>query len=139
MTDTQASSAPGASGGGAARTEHEFTVKERTQTQLILRRFLRHRAAMTSLVIFLLIVVWAFVAPHFWHYSYGRMTPDNSQAPSGKHPFGTDSTGIDAYAQVMRGTQTSLKIAIMIALGSTAVGAVWEPSPVSTAASSTRS
>ena len=45
--------------------------------------------------------------------------------PSALHPFGTDSSGYDGYAQVMRGTQTSLKIAIMIALGSTLLGAIW--------------
>ncbi|NEA99008.1 ABC transporter permease [Streptomyces sp. SID13726] len=105
--------------------EGEFTVRQRSQTQLVLRRFLRHRAAVISLVVFVLIALWAFVGPYFWHYSYGKFTPDNSQPPSLKHPFGTDSSGYDAYAQVMRGTQTSLKIAVMIALGSTLVGAVW--------------
>ncbi|MGH4035800.1 ABC transporter permease [Actinomycetota bacterium Odt1-20B] len=122
MTDTEA---PRAVGGESPRSDGEFTVKERTQSQLILRRFLRHRAAMASLVVLLLIVVWAFVGPHLWHYSYGTYTPDNSQPPSADHPFGTNSSGYDSYAQVMRGTQTSLKIAVMIALGSTLIGSVW--------------
>ncbi|MEV3860417.1 ABC transporter permease [Streptomyces sp. NPDC050095] len=122
MTDIQA---PGAAGGELPRTDREFTIKERTQGQLVLRRFLRHRAAMISLVIFVLIVLWAFIGPHLWHYSYEKYTPDNSQSPSAKHPFGTNSSGYDEYAQVMRGTQTSLKVAIMIALGSTVLGAVW--------------
>jgi peptide/nickel transport system permease protein len=107
------------------RVEGEFTVKQRSQTQLILRRFLRHRAAMISLAVFLLILLWAFIGPELWHYSYRKYTPDNSQAPSAEHPFGTNATGYDAYAQVMRGTQTSLKIAILTALGSTVLGAVW--------------
>jgi peptide/nickel transport system permease protein len=80
---------------------------------------------MVSLVVFVLILLWAFIGPHLWHYSYEKYTEDNSKAPSWKHPFGTNSSGYDAYAQVMRGTQTSLKIAIMIALGSTLVGAIW--------------
>ncbi|MGW3492998.1 ABC transporter permease [Streptomyces sp. NPDC001020] len=122
MTDIQA---PGSPGSEVPRVEDEFTVKQRSQTQLILRRFLRHRAAMISLVVFLLILLWAFIGPHLWHYSYQKYTPDNSQAPSAKHPFGTNASGYDAYAQVMRGTQTSLKIAILTALGSTLVGAVW--------------
>ncbi|OIJ68549.1 ABC transporter permease [Streptomyces mangrovisoli] len=117
--------APGAADSRRPAREHEFTVEQRSQTRLVLRRFARHRAAMASLVVFVLIVLWAFVGPHLWHYSYAKFTPDNSQAPSRKHPFGTDSSGYDAYAQVMRGTQTSLKVAILIALGSTAVGAVW--------------
>ncbi|OIJ95990.1 ABC transporter permease [Streptomyces colonosanans] len=122
MTDIQA---PGSPGTEVPRSENEFTVKQRSQTQLILRRFLRHRAAMISLAVFLLILLWAFIGPHLWHYSYQKYTPDNSQAPSAKHPFGTNSSGYDSYAQVMRGTQTSLKIAILTALGSTLLGAVW--------------
>jgi peptide/nickel transport system permease protein len=122
MTDIKA---PGSTTTRVPRADQEFTVRQRSQTQLVLRRFLRHRAAVISLVLFLLITLWAFVGPYFWHYSYSKFTPDNSQPPSLKHPFGTDSSGYDAYAQVMRGTQTSLKIAIMIALGSTLVGAVW--------------
>lgn len=122
MSDTKA---PGSAGTEVPRSEHEFTVKQRSQTQMVLRRFVRHRAAMISLVVFVLIVLWAFIGPYLWHYSYQKYTPDNSQSPSAKHPFGTDSSGYDAYAQVMRGTQTSLKVAILIALGSTVLGAVW--------------
>ncbi|GAA2476382.1 ABC transporter permease [Streptomyces longisporus] len=122
MTDIEAA---GSAGTQLPPTEHEFTVRQRTQTQLVLRRFLRHRAAMVSLVVFVLILLWAFIGPHLWHYSYQKYTPDNSRPPSWKHPFGTNASGYDAYAQVMRGTQTSLKIAILIALGSTLVGAVW--------------
>lgn len=128
MTDTRA---PGTAGSPqpaepqVAHLDAEFGMRQRSQTRLVLRRFLRHRAAMTSLVLFLLIVIWAFAGPHLWHYSYRNFTPDNSRPPSFKHPFGTDSSGYDTYAQVMRGTQTSLKIALLIALGSTALGAVW--------------
>ncbi|MBK3576322.1 ABC transporter permease [Streptomyces sp. MBT65] len=122
MTDIEA---PGSAGTQLPRGDHEFTVRQRTQTQLVLRRFVRHRAAMVSLVVFLLIILWAFIGPHLWHYSYAKYTEDNSKPPSWKHPFGTDSSGYDGYAQVMRGTQTSLKIAIMIALGSTFLGAIW--------------
>jgi peptide/nickel transport system permease protein len=122
MTDIEA---PGSAGTQLPRGDHEFTVRQRTQTQLVLRRFVRHRAAMISLVVFVLILLWAFIGPHLWHYSYAKYTEDNSKPPSWKHPFGTDSSGYDGYAQVMRGTQTSLKIAIMIALGSTLLGAIW--------------
>lgn len=122
MTDIEA---PGSAGTQLPDDEHEFTVTQRSQTQLVLRRFVRHRAAMISLVVFVLILLWAFIGPHLWHYSYQKYTSDNSQPPSWKHPFGTNSSGYDAYAQVMRGTQTSLKIAILIALGSTFVGAIW--------------
>jgi peptide/nickel transport system permease protein len=115
MTDTAARRA----------AEREFTVRERTQLQLTVRRFLRHRLAVASLVVLVLIVVFAFAGPLLWHYDYTRFTPDNSVAPSLKHPFGTTEDGKDELALVMRGTQQSVKVAVLTAVAATAIGAVW--------------
>ncbi|HEX5594722.1 MAG TPA: ABC transporter permease [Micromonosporaceae bacterium] len=108
--------------GGA---EREFTVRERTQSELVLRRFLRHRAAVVSLVVFALVALFAFVGPILWQYQYDTITDDLSQGPSLRHPFGTDMIGHDTFAQVMRGTQQSIKIAISIALIGTVFGTVF--------------
>ncbi len=113
-------------------TEREFTVKERKQWQMALRRFLRHRAAVVSLVVFVLLVLFAFVLPYFWHYKYTEFvslcTQSNGLAgpcsPSLKHPFGTDSTH-DMLAVTMRGTGQSLKVAFLIAAVGTGAGALW--------------
>jgi peptide/nickel transport system permease protein len=109
-------------GGGI---EREFTVRERTQTELVLRRFVRHRAAVISLVVFILVTLFAFVGPLMWQYSYADITDDLSQPLSLRHPFGTDMIGHDTFAQVMRGTQQSLKIALAIALIGTVLGSLW--------------
>ena len=109
----------------AKRTEREFTVAERTQTQLVLRRFLRHKLALISIGVFLLVVAFAYVGPLFWSYQYSTITDDLSQTPSLRHPFGTDSVGHDTMAQVMRGTQQSIKIALTIAGISAGFGAIW--------------
>ncbi|MEU4243485.1 ABC transporter permease [Actinoplanes sp. NPDC026619] len=110
----------------AARPVAEtFAVRERTQTQLVVRRFLRHRAAVTSLAIFVVVVLFAYVGPLLWKYDYTDITDDLSQSPSFGHPFGTDLIGHDTMAQVMRGTQQSLKIALAIALIGTVLGALW--------------
>jgi peptide/nickel transport system permease protein len=61
----------------------------------------------------------------FWKYKYNVYTDDNSVGPSLKHPFGTDSTGYDAFAQVLRGTQRSVEIALFVALTSTIFGAIY--------------
>jgi peptide/nickel transport system permease protein len=103
----------------------EFTVKERSQTQIVLRRFLRHRLAVTSLVVFLLVVLLAYVGGALWKYSYTDITPDNSQPPSLDHPFGTDGIGHDGLAQILRGAQQSIKIALLVALIATVVGTIW--------------
>ena len=107
------------------RIEREFTVKERSQWQMALRRFMRHRVAVASLVLFILLVLFAFVGPMLWQYTYLKYTNDLSQPPTLKHPFGTDSTGFDQFAVVMRGTAQSLKVAFIIGLVGTATGALW--------------
>ena len=115
-----------------ARVEREFTVKERSQWQLALRRFLRHKAAVVSVVVFVLLILFAFVLPYFWKYNYTEfvnLCPQSTGllgpcAPSAAHPFGTDSEH-DMLALVMRGTQQSLKVAFLIAVLGTGAGAIW--------------
>ena len=122
---------PGAEAPPPRGAEREFTVRERTQSEQVLRRFLRHRAAVVSLVVLALVALYAFVGPMVWtsvmgeEFRYDRFTDDLSQAPSWRHPFGTDLIGHDTFSQVMRGTQQSIKIAISIALIGTVFGAVW--------------
>ncbi|MEV4096200.1 ABC transporter permease [Streptosporangium saharense] len=93
--------------------------------RLMVRRFLRHRLATVSLVVFTCLVLLAFVGGSLWHYGYDVFTPDNSVPPSLKHPFGTDATGYDLFAQVLRGTQRSIEIALLVAGVSGAFGSVW--------------
>ncbi len=110
---------------GPDRGEREFTVVERSQGQLVLRRFLRHRLAVASLVVLLLVVLLAFVGGALWRYDVGDLTGDYSQAPSWQHPFGTDAVGHDAFAQVLRGTQVSIGIAVLVAVFATLMGTIW--------------
>jgi peptide/nickel transport system permease protein len=110
---------------GRAPVEREFTVAERSQASQILRRFMHHRLAVASAIVLILLFLLAFVGGHFWRYNYQQFTNDLSQAPSWKHPFGTDSNGVDTFAAVMRGTQRSLEIALFVAIVSTVIGTVY--------------
>jgi ABC-type dipeptide/oligopeptide/nickel transport system permease subunit len=110
---------------GPAAPDREFTVAERSQFQLVLRRFLQHRLAVASLVVLILLVLLAYVGGALWQYDPGEFTPDNSEPPSFNHPFGTDAAGKDQFALVLRGTQISLQIAVLVALFSAVVGTVW--------------
>jgi ABC-type dipeptide/oligopeptide/nickel transport system permease subunit len=121
-TPTAVQSSPPQSTG---TTDREFTVAQRSQFQLVFRRFLRHRAAMISLVVLLLVVLLAFVGGALWKYAPGEITPDNSAKPSWDHPFGTDAVGKDQFAQVLRGTRISLGVAVLVALLATVVGTIW--------------
>jgi ABC-type dipeptide/oligopeptide/nickel transport system permease subunit len=106
----------------AAGPDREFTVAARKQWQMVLRRFMHHKLAVVSLVVFVLAAMAAFFGPYLWHYSYTDITPDASQAPSWTHPFGTDGLGHDYLAQVLRGAQKSLQIAVVVAILATVVG-----------------
>jgi len=108
-----------------APPEREFTVSERSQGQLVVRRFLQHRLAVVSLIVLAALVLLAYVGGALWRYDAGEITPDNSVAPSLAHPFGTDAVGKDQFAQVLRGTQISLQIALLVALFATIFGTLW--------------
>jgi peptide/nickel transport system permease protein len=103
------------------------STRARKQSTVILRRFMRHRLAMISLFVFVALLLFAFVGGALWKYSYtyqditgnGRYLP-----PSADHPFGTDALSADSMAQVLRGTQFSLLIAIVVAMVSTTIGVV---------------
>ena len=108
----------------SGQPEREFTVEARSQWRMVVRRFFHHKLAVASMIIFVLVALLAFVGPHFWHYGYKDLTPDLSQSPSWKHPFGTDDLGRDYFAQVLRGAQKSIQIALLVALLSTFIGVV---------------
>jgi ABC-type dipeptide/oligopeptide/nickel transport system permease subunit len=108
----------------ATTTEREFTVVRRSQTQMILRRFMAHKLAVGSLVVFVLLILVSLVGGRFWRYGYADITPEFSSPPSLKHPMGTDSIGHDSMAQVLRGAQKSVQVALMVAFLSTTLGAV---------------
>ncbi|TDC08400.1 ABC transporter permease [Nonomuraea longispora] len=100
-------------------------VRRRSQGELVLRRFLRHKAAVTSLVLFVAVVLLAFAGGALWRYDYADITSAVSQPPSLEHPFGTDNLGHDTFAQVLRGTQRSVEIALLIAFLAGLVGTLW--------------
>jgi peptide/nickel transport system permease protein len=104
--------------------EREFTVAARTQTQMVIRRFMAHRLAVASLVIFVIIVAGSLGGARLWKYNYADITKEFSTPPSLAHPMGTDDIGHDTLAQVLRGAQKSVQVALLVALLSTSVGSV---------------
>ncbi|HEX2038606.1 MAG TPA: ABC transporter permease [Acidimicrobiales bacterium] len=106
----------------ALAPEREFTVEARTQWRLVLGRFLSHRLAVVSLVVLVVVVLLALFGGRFWRYGYAEITPEFSSGPSWQHPMGTDGIGHDTFAQVLRGAQRSVIIALLVAFLSTALG-----------------
>jgi peptide/nickel transport system permease protein len=104
--------------------EREFTIVRRSQTQMIVRRFLAHRLAVASLILLLLVIVGSLVGGRVWKYNYADITDEFSTPPSLAHPMGTDSIGHDSMAQILRGAQKSVQVALLVALLATSFGAV---------------
>jgi ABC-type dipeptide/oligopeptide/nickel transport system permease subunit len=139
---------------GATEPDHVENAIELKEVEglslgrIVRRRFFRHRAAMISLVVLVLVFLLAFssvgitfgpvVIPGWWQYSWTDIPPvENGSAPTlslvpqflggagitfGSHPFGQDSLGHDMFAQVMRGTQISLMIVVVVGLVATTIG-----------------
>ena len=82
--------------------------------RLVLRRFLRNRAATLGLIIVVLMFLAAFVGPSLDQWKYTDIDFENFQSPpSGSHWFGTIQTGQDLFALCMRGLQKSLIIGLV--------------------------
>jgi peptide/nickel transport system permease protein len=111
------SSPPTAAGAGFADSQ------ARAEWRTVLRRFLRHRAAVAGFAMFVLLLLFAFVGPAVWSASLdaGGLA---KVGPSPAHPFGTDRIGHDMLASVISGTRLSLQIALVVALVATVLGVV---------------
>lgn len=126
-------------------SEGEFSVekdldlsqKSYSQGQLIRRRFIRHRGAMISLIVLVVITLVAFtsigfgIIPRWWQQEYfragtvldgGRPTLELFPPSLGEHPMGQEDTGKDYFALTMRGTQRSLLVAFTVGILSTIIG-----------------
>jgi peptide/nickel transport system permease protein len=105
--------------------EHGLEVKARTQWAYARSRFLRHRLAMGSLIILVIILgagaLASIVAPHPFD---GLNVQDYLMGPSWAHPFGTDLLGRDLFSRVIFGIRTSEQVALLVASLSVAIGTI---------------
>lgn len=95
-----------------------------SQGKLVLRKFLRHKLAMASTGMLVLIVLVAMLMPLFWPHGYADSGNPSYEAPGMSYPFGTTQVGKDMLSQVLRGTQFSVLIALTVAIVATMIGVV---------------
>lgn len=126
-------------------------TEEEKQSQIIMResvsfwkdgmrRFVKNKVAMVSLVVIILIMIFSFIVPSFYPYSYkeqikgaNHLAPmeyseeEQARIDAGEsvfpHIFGTDNLGRDYAIRVMMGSRISLLVgliatAIILVIGS---------------------
>ncbi len=104
-------------------------VRETTPRRLALRRFLRHRLAVASLVVLVLMALTTALAPLLAPYSPTAQDLLNTlSSPSASHVLGTDDLGRDILSRLIYGGRITLGIgfgaAIVVFIIGILVGAV---------------
>src|SRR3990172_919374 len=105
--------------------ESGMEVQARSQWAYVRMRFFRHRLAVASLVVLVLIALVGVFAPQLALYGYDEIDLENTtRSPTldGWHLLGTDQLGRDYLSRVIFGIRTSLWVALFVASLSTAIG-----------------
>jgi ABC-type dipeptide/oligopeptide/nickel transport system permease subunit len=105
--------------------EYGLEVEARSQWEFARRRFFRHRLALGSLIVLLLIFGAGLFANFLAPYSYQQINLNALSAkPSVHHLFGTDSAGRDSLSRVLYGIRTSARVGILVGVLSTLIGTI---------------
>jgi peptide/nickel transport system permease protein len=88
------------------------------------RRYRRNRAAVAGLALVLLIGAMAIVGPMLYPVDPFDMVGRPYSKPFGEFPLGTDVSGRDILAGIIRGAPVSLLIGVVASLAATVVGVV---------------
>ena len=107
---------------GLARAEAIGTPQDAGQWRAALRRLRSHRVAMVGLGFLVFMFLACFVGAHFAQDPNYQDLLQPTSGPSGAHWFGTDELSRDSFSRVLHGGQISLKVALGVALFSTAIG-----------------
>lgn len=108
-------------------TEFEELKKRlaKEQRALRIRRFTKNKAAVFGLVVVLLVIVLAILAPVLTSYDPLALDTVNRLKPcSGEHLFGTDTMGRDVFTRVLYGARISLTVGFLVGILSGFLGMV---------------
>jgi ABC-type dipeptide/oligopeptide/nickel transport system permease subunit len=115
-------------------------VEGLSQGQIVFRRFIHHKAAMVAAIVLGLVILLALSSigfgpiPGWWQWDHVRkhdialpgghptFVLSSHGISLGDFPFGQDDIGRDVFARVMRGTQRSLTVMVLIGVLATSIG-----------------
>jgi len=111
--------APASDGAGPVR-------RTRALRDGFLGTFTSNWLATASVVVLLLVVLFCFLGPVFYHSLQQQSNLSQVNKPPGaRHPLGTDSQGHDVLGRLMLGGQSSLEVGFAAAVVATIVGTIW--------------
>lgn len=91
----------------------------------VFQNFLKKKSAVALSIVFFALVIFSFIALAVGKYNYAELIPDSTKAfvrPNAEYWFGTDNLGRDYWCQVWYACQTSIKLALLVALGECVIG-----------------
>ena len=108
------------------------TIEERSPFQIVMTRFRRHRLAMVSLVVMVLIIIITALAPVIAPFEVQELSVNKYFVPWGTvdeetgrvHHMGTDQIGRDYFSRLIYAGRISLTIAITATILSELAGVV---------------
>ena len=87
--------------------------------------FLKKKSAVFMAIVFIVLVVFTFIALAIGKYQYTELMSDREKTflgPCAEYWFGTDNLGRDYWCQVWYAAQVSIKLALVVAVGEAIVG-----------------
>lgn len=91
----------------------------------VIQNFAKKKSAVIMACIFMALIIFSFIALAIGKYDYATLRTDSALAfiaPNSEYWFGTDNLGRDYWCQVWYATQTSVKLALLVAVGECVVG-----------------
>jgi peptide/nickel transport system permease protein len=85
---------------------------ERSSAGMVVRRFLGHRMAVAGLVIVVLMVLMAVLAPYLAPHDPNQIFGSFEAPPSRDHRLGTDAVGRDVLSRLIFGARVSISVGV---------------------------
>jgi peptide/nickel transport system permease protein len=90
------------------------------------RTLYENKIALAGVTVVLLVIAFCFIGPLLYHTNQTSPNPAIlNEAPSARHLLGTDYVGFDVLGRLMVAGQSSIEIALAVAVISTSFGVIW--------------
>lgn len=107
-----------------------ITIEERSPFQVVMMRFIKHRLAMVSMAVMIVIFILTILAPYITTFKVDELNVNDYFLPFGTvdqdtgrvHYLGTDNIGRDYFSRLLYAGRISLSVALLSVLISETIG-----------------